>query len=123
GGAEDVAVVVEVHAPRVAGAVREHFELLLLRVIPPDARVDGNALFVGRARLAAARVREHAVAAVQPAVRPPDARVERLVRVVVTPAVEDDLGRAVGLAVAVAVRDGGQIGGPGAPTPGAEDPL
>ena len=55
------------------------------------------------AGLADARVREDAVAAVEPAVRSPDEAVERLVRIVLAPAVEQDLGRAVGTVVAVAV--------------------
>ena len=47
------------------------------------------------------RVREDAVAAVEPAVGAPDEGVERFVRVLVAPAVEQDLRRAVGLVVAV----------------------
>jgi hypothetical protein len=68
--------------------VGEHLELVPHRVIPPDAGVDRHALLVGRARLADAAVREDAVAAVEPAVGPPDEAVERLVRVLIAPAVE-----------------------------------
>ena len=86
------------------------------------------ALVVGRAGLADVRVREHAVAAVEPAVGSPDERVQRLVRVLAAPAVEQDFrpggtslgnatpGRGIGLhrhavghVVAVLVGDEHQI--------------
>ena len=80
-------------------AVGEHLEDVPRRMIAPDAGVDRDAVLVRRARLADARVREDAVAAVEPAVRPPDERVERLVRVLVAPAVEQNLRLAGGLSV------------------------
>ena len=85
------------------------------RVIAPDAGVERRALVVGRARLADVRVREHAVAAVEPAVRAPGERVERLVRVLVAPAVEQDLAAAGRPIVAVLDRDEQQVRG-AAPT-------
>ena len=109
GRAERLAVVVEVDAPRVARALGEDFELVPRRMIAPDAGVERHALVVGRARLADARVREHAVAAVEPAVRAPDEGVERLVRVLVGPAVEQDLRLAVGHVVAVAIGNEQQV--------------
>ena len=101
--AKRLAAVVEVDAPGVARAVGEDLELVPRGMIAPDAGVDRRALVGRRARLADVRVREHAVAAVQPAVGSPDERVERLVRVLVAPAVEQHLGLAVGLVVAVAI--------------------
>ena len=66
--------VVEVEPPRVARAVGEDLEDVLRRMVAPDAGVDRRAVLVRRARLADAAVREDAVAAVEPAVRPPDER-------------------------------------------------
>ena len=54
-----------------------------------------------RAGLADVRMREDAVAAVEPAVGSPDERVERLVRVLVAPAVEQHLRLAGGTVVAI----------------------
>ena len=78
-------------------------------MIAPDAGVERHALVVGRAGLADLRVREDAVAAVEPAVRSPGEGVQRLVRVLVAPAVEQDLRRAVGLVVAVRVGNEQQV--------------
>ena len=66
-----LAVVVEVEAPRVAGAVGENFKDMLGRMITPDAGSDRCALAIRRSRFADLRMREHSVAAVEPAVRPP----------------------------------------------------
>src|SRR5207244_360928 len=57
------------------------------------------------------RMGEDAVAAVEPAVRPPREAVERLVLIMVAPAVEHHLRGAVGLAVAVLVGNEEQRGG------------
>ena len=85
GGDERLAVLVEVDAPGVARAVGEDLEVVPRRVIAPDAGVDRDAVGVGRAGLADARVGEDAVAAVEPAVGAPGERVERLVRVLRSP--------------------------------------
>src|SRR5206468_2259646 len=85
-------------------------EFLLDRMIAPDAGVDGSALLFRRARLADERVREDAVAAVQPAIGAPDEGVERLVRVLVAPAIEDDLRRPGGLVFTVLDGDEQQLG-------------
>ena len=106
---EGLAVLVEVEAPGVAGAVGEDLEDVPGRMIAPDAGVDRHALVVRRARLADARMREDAVAAVEPAVRAPGEGVQRLVRVLVAPAVEQDLRRAGRLVLAVLDRDEQQI--------------
>ena len=71
-GQEALAVGVEVEAPGVARAVGDDLEPLLRRVITPDAGVQGDAVLVGRTRLADLRVGEDAVAAVEPSIRPPD---------------------------------------------------
>src|SRR5205823_384744 len=88
-----------------ARAVGEDLEDMAGRVIAPDAGVDRHAPGVGRAGLADARVGEDAMTAIKPAVGPPGERVERLVGVLVAPAVEQYLGRAVGPIVAVDVGD------------------
>ncbi len=69
---EGVALLVEVHAPRVAGSVSEHFELVPLRMVSPDARVQRRSLVVGSAGLADFGMREDAVTSVEPTVRAPD---------------------------------------------------
>src|SRR4051794_6130308 len=52
GCAKRLAMLVEVNAPRIAGAFGEHFENLPRRVISPDAGVNRHALRLWRARLA-----------------------------------------------------------------------
>ena len=101
GRAKCLAVVVEIDAPRIAGSFGENFELVPRGMVSPDGRVERNAVAVGRARLAHARVREHAVATVEPAVGPPNERVERFVRVLPGPAIEQNLRLAVRNVVAV----------------------
>ena len=93
-GRERMAVVVEVEAPRIAGAFGEHLEDVLRRMVAPDAAVQLLALGVRRAGLADVRVREHAVRSVEPAIGAPGEGVEHLVRVLIAPAVEQHLRRA-----------------------------
>ncbi len=100
-----LAVVVEVDAPGVGRPPREDLEGVLHRVVAPVARVDWRPLLLGRARLPDAGVGEHALAAVEPSVGSPDEPVEGLVGVLMAPAREDGAGLAVGLVVAVLVRD------------------
>src|SRR5439155_16118244 len=80
-GQEGVAVVVKVDTPRVARAPGEDLELLLDRMIAPDAGVDRSALLLRRAGLADERVSEDAMTAVEPAIGAPDEGVERFVGV------------------------------------------
>ena len=117
---EEVAVGVVVEAPRVAGAVGDDLEDVPRRVIAPDAGVNLLSLVVRVAGLADVRVREDAVAAVQPAVRPPDEAVERLVGVLPAPAIEEDL-RFTGLVGLLVVRDEEQVGGGPDPHPAEAD--
>ena len=107
----ELAVLVEIDAPGVACALREHLELVLRRVVAPDAGVDFRPLEVARARLAHVGVGEHAMAPVEPAVGAPGEGVERLMGVLVGETVEQDLGRAIGLVVAILVGDEEQVRG------------
>ena len=50
------------------------------------------------------------MATVQPAVRSPDEAVQGFVAIVVAPAVEEDLRRAIGFVIAVLVRDEREVG-------------
>src|SRR5262249_25286845 len=77
-GQKTGAVFVVIVAPRIACPLGEDLEFLRLGMIAPDAGVEGHAVLVRRARLADARVRENAVAAIEPAVRSTDEAVERL---------------------------------------------
>src|SRR5207248_6744256 len=95
---------VEVDAPGVGCAMRDDFEDLPRRVVPPDAAVEEYAVLFGRPRLADVRARLDAIAAVEPAVRPPGEGVEDVVLgLQEVPAVEDADRRAVRLVVAIAV--------------------
>ena len=86
-----LAVLVEIDAPRIAGAFGKQFEHMLGRMITPDAGVDARAFAVRRAGLADVRMREHAVAAIKPAVRSPGESVQRFVRVLISPTIEQNL--------------------------------
>src|SRR5438105_583169 len=99
-GEEAGPVFIVVIAPGIAGALGENFKLLRDRVIAPDAGVHRHAFVVRRARLADQRMREHALAAVQPAVRAPDEAIDGLVRILIAEAVEQH-GALVGLVVAL----------------------
>ena len=86
---EALAVFVEVNAPGIARAFREHFEDAPRGVKTPDRGIDALPLLLRRARLGDKRRTEHAVAAVEPAVRSPGKRVQRFVRVAgVIPAIQ-----------------------------------
>ncbi len=109
-GDERLAVVVEVQAPRIGGAVGDDLEDLAGRVIPPDAAVHLHSLVFGRAGLADARGRKDTVAAPEPAVGPPLEGIEQVVLGIDVPAVELDDRRSVGPVVAVAVGEEEQVG-------------
>ena len=108
-GDEHVTVVIEIDPPLVATAPRKHLELVPHRMIAPDAGVQANPLAGRRAGLADERLVEHAMIAVKPAVRPPCQAVRRLVRVLITPAVEQRYRIAVRHVIAVAVRNEQQM--------------
>src|SRR5207245_2550542 len=63
-----LAVIVEIDSPGITGPLGENLELVPERMIAPDAGIDGNPLVRRRPRLADLRVREDAVATVEPAV-------------------------------------------------------
>src|SRR5580765_6417323 len=66
-----LAVLVEVNAPGIARSFGEHLEDASRGVKPPDRRIDALTVLLRCARLADKRRTEHAVAAVEPAVRSP----------------------------------------------------
>ena len=109
GGRESLAVVVEVEAPRVAGAFGEDLEDVPGRMVAPDRRRSAAGARRQAPGLADVRVREHAVRSVEPPVRAPRERVERLVRVLIAPAVEQNLRRSCRTVVPSFVRNEHQI--------------
>src|SRR5204862_2678299 len=88
---ENLSPLVVIEAPLVAAAMGEYLELAPHRVITPHARAEFGAFPVGRARFSNAGVVEHALVAIEPAVRPPQETVQALVRVLVSEAVEQYL--------------------------------
>ena len=71
GGDEGLAAVIKIQPPRIARAPSEDLELVLGGMITPHAGVDLLALLVRRSGLANIAVGENAVAAIEPAIRPP----------------------------------------------------
>ena len=69
---EGLTPVIEVHTPRIAGAIHEGFKDVLLWMIAPNRGVQRQAGVVCSPWAPDFRVREDAMAAVQPAVRSPD---------------------------------------------------
>ena len=92
GRVEELAARIVIQTPRIARAFGEDLEDMARRVKAPDTGVDLHALRVGSARLAHDRVGEHAVVTVEPAVGTPDEAIERLVRVLESPAIEQHDG-------------------------------
>ena len=82
-GEKRLAVRVEIETPGIAGAVGKEVELLVADVIAPDRGV--------HLHVADFAAREYAVQPVQPAVRPPLERIERLMRILAAEAREQDL--------------------------------
>ena len=97
GRVEELAARIVIQTPRIARAFGEDLENMASRMKAPDTGVDLHALRVGSARLTHDRVGEDAVVAVEPAIGTPDEAIERLVRVLETPAIEqhDGLARLV----------------------------
>jgi len=60
-------------------------------MIAPHTGVDARALVFRSAGLSNFGVREHTMAPVEPAVRPPGEGVERLMRILIGPAIQQDL--------------------------------
>src|SRR5688572_33164879 len=106
---EKLAVLVVVETPRIAAAVREDFKLMTNRMITPHTGAQLRTFFRGHARFPDARRIEHALNSVEPAVRPPEKTVQRLVRVLITEAIEQYLRRAIRFVVAIAIGDEQQL--------------
>src|SRR5262245_38077320 len=104
-GDEEVAVLVVIESPWIAGALAEEFERLRARMIPPTRAGE----LVRFALMFDLGVIEDAVESVEPAVRTPDERIGKLVRVVASEAGEQHFA-SVGFTVAVGVFHEEQIG-------------
>ena len=104
-----MAVVIKPDAPLIAAPLREQFKPLLDGMVSPPAGVKLDPLLIGRARLANVGMSENAVAAIQPAVRPPNEAIQRLMAVVHPPAIEDDFRGTIGNVIAIAIRNKEQI--------------
>src|SRR5688500_5810181 len=98
---EDLAVLVVIEAPLVAAAVGEDFEFVADGMIAPDAGAEFGAFFLWHARLSNLAIIEDALIAVEPTVGAPHETVKAFVGVLVTEAVEEDLGFAVRFVVAI----------------------
>ena len=108
---EEVAHTVEIQPPLVAAARREHFERMARRMVAPHRRTHGGALGRRRAGLADERVAEHSVATVKPAIGAPRKTVERLVRILKTPTVEEHLRRSIRHVVMIPIGNEEQMRG------------
>src|SRR5262249_36335128 len=67
------------------------FKDVLGRVVAPHTGVDRCPLVIGRPRLAHARVREDTVATVEPTIRAPHEGIQRFMRILVVPTVQENL--------------------------------
>ena len=106
---EEVAHAVEIEAPLIAPAGRKDFELMTRRMIAPHRRTHGRALGRRCPGLAHQRTGENPMAAVKPAIRAPGETVKRLVRILKTPTIEQDLWRSIGHVVAIRIGNEEQI--------------
>src|SRR5262249_45486036 len=102
---EKLAVFVVVETPRIAAAVRKDLEFVPHWMIAPHPGAQFRALRRLHAGRPDARGVEPAWDGVEPAVRSPQKAIQRLVRVLVTEAVEQHLGRAIGNVVMIAIRN------------------
>ena len=108
-GDEQLAPLVPVDPPGVRRAVGIDLELVPHGMIAPHAAAHFLPLLGRRPRLADQRGRGDAVAAVEPAVRPPGQIADDVVLGFERPAVEQNFGRAVGLVVAVGIGNEDQV--------------
>src|SRR5262249_37085401 len=107
---EALTMLVEIDAPGITGAIGKHFEGVLCRMIAPHAGVDGCAVLVRSARFSDARVSEYAVTAIEPTIGTPAKSVERLMRIFVMPAIEQNLRLARWFVLAFFHRHEHQVG-------------
>ena len=120
---EQLAKLVEVQSPLVAATMRENLELMPYRVVSPYARTQLDALIVGRTWLADSCIIEDALVSIKPAVRSPDKTVQRLVGILKSEAIEEDLRRPIWLVIPIAVWDVEKLwrgADPDAPVPDCE---
>ncbi len=91
---EPVALVVIIEAPGIRRAGGKNLELMLHRMIPPVGAIQRRAGTLALHRLGFGHphfgMGEDAMAAVKPAIRPPDERVQRFVGILVAPAIGED---------------------------------
>src|SRR4051812_26296179 len=88
---EALAVLVKVHSPGIAGALRKALKNMFCGMIAPHSGSNRCAFTIGRTRFANVGMCEHAVASIEPAVRPPIKCVQRFVRILVTPTIKENL--------------------------------
>src|SRR5579864_1368536 len=96
-GRNSLAPIVEVDSPGVARAFGKKFEAALEGMVSPDPCVQKDPLGIGSARPSDKGSGGDALTSVEPAVGSPDQIVEEVVRVLVPPAVQHGLRRAVGM--------------------------
>src|SRR5262249_43505197 len=105
GSEESLAVSVKIQAPGVAGPLRENIKLPLYRIVAPHGGVQPYFPDLG--------LRENAVQAIKPAVRPPLHRIQCLMRILAAETAEQDLAviamsRSLGVLEKEKVRRGSQ---------------
>ncbi len=108
---EQVAHRVEIQAPLIAAAVSEDFEFVPHGMIAPHASAQFLPLRIRGAGLADQRVREHALAPIEPTVHAPRETVECLVRVLKAPPIEQHLRSTIGTIVTIAIGNEQQMRG------------
>ena len=102
----EVAVLIEVDAPRIAAALGENLESVSHRMVTPHTGIDPLTIIFGGPRLANIGRTENPVATIEPTIGPPVEGVERLVGVSrVVPAIQQDL-RITGRLGRITVGDG-----------------
>ena len=104
----EVAVLIEVDAPRIAAALGENLESVGRRMVTPDTRIDPLTIVFRGPRLANMGRTKHPVATIEPPIGTPVEGVERLVGVGgVVPAIQQNL-RIAGRFGRIAVGNGNE---------------
>src|SRR3546814_14308400 len=88
---EGMTIIVEGEAPGITCAVGEYFKYMTRRMIAPYTSVQADAFIVRSSRFAYARMGEHAMVAVQPAVRSPFNGIKRFMLILVAKTIQQDL--------------------------------
>src|SRR3546814_21017819 len=84
-------IIVEGEAPGITCAVGEYVKYMTRRMIAPYTSVQADEFIVRSSRFAYARMVEHAMVAVQPAVRSPFKGSKRFMRILVAKPIQQDL--------------------------------